>query len=126
MGTGRRQRAGRRSAKGRCRDPPCRADWRGTLLARAPPRPAAGASAWRACRIGCEVDLPQSDPSDARRFVRRTGHRPVRNRGAPRPGGRQDGEGVVKAIGAIAVNVFRESVRDKVLYNLVLFAILMI
>jgi ABC-type transport system involved in multi-copper enzyme maturation permease subunit len=30
------------------------------------------------------------------------------------------------AIGAIAVNVFRESVRDKVLYNLVLFAILMI
>jgi ABC-type transport system involved in multi-copper enzyme maturation permease subunit len=32
----------------------------------------------------------------------------------------------VKAIGAIAVNVFRESVRDKVLYNLVFFAILMI
>jgi ABC-type transport system involved in multi-copper enzyme maturation permease subunit len=32
----------------------------------------------------------------------------------------------MKAIAAIAVNVFRESVRDKVLYNLVLFAILMI
>jgi ABC-type transport system involved in multi-copper enzyme maturation permease subunit len=32
----------------------------------------------------------------------------------------------MKAIGWIAVNVFRESVRDKVLYNLVLFAILMI
>jgi ABC-type transport system involved in multi-copper enzyme maturation permease subunit len=31
----------------------------------------------------------------------------------------------MKAIAAIAVNVFRESVRDKVLYNLVLFAILM-
>jgi Cu-processing system permease protein len=31
----------------------------------------------------------------------------------------------MKATGAIAVNVFRESVRDKVLYNLVLFAILM-
>src|SRR5205823_5865271 len=31
-----------------------------------------------------------------------------------------------KATAAIAVNVFRESVRDKVLYNLVLFAILMI
>jgi Cu-processing system permease protein len=31
----------------------------------------------------------------------------------------------VKAIGWIAVNVFRESVRDKVLYNLVLFAILL-
>jgi ABC-type transport system involved in multi-copper enzyme maturation permease subunit len=32
----------------------------------------------------------------------------------------------VKATVAIAVNAFRESVRDKVLYNLVLFAILMI
>jgi Cu-processing system permease protein len=32
----------------------------------------------------------------------------------------------VKATAAIAVNVFRESVRDKVLYNLVLFAILLI
>src|ERR1700674_6079716 len=30
------------------------------------------------------------------------------------------------AIGLIAVNVFRESVRDKVLYNLVLFAVLLI
>jgi ABC-type transport system involved in multi-copper enzyme maturation permease subunit len=32
----------------------------------------------------------------------------------------------MRAVGAIAVNVFRESVRDKVLYNLVLFAILLI
>jgi ABC-type transport system involved in multi-copper enzyme maturation permease subunit len=32
----------------------------------------------------------------------------------------------VRATAAIAVNTFRESVRDKVLYNLVLFAILMI
>ena len=32
----------------------------------------------------------------------------------------------MRAIGAIAINVFRESVRDKVLYNLVLFAILLI
>jgi ABC-type transport system involved in multi-copper enzyme maturation permease subunit len=31
----------------------------------------------------------------------------------------------VKAVGVIAANVFRESVRDKVLYNLVLFAILL-
>jgi len=31
----------------------------------------------------------------------------------------------MKAIAAIAINVFRESVRDKVLYNLVFFAILM-
>ena len=32
----------------------------------------------------------------------------------------------MKAIGIVAVNVFRESVRDKVLYNLVLFAIVLI
>jgi ABC-type transport system involved in multi-copper enzyme maturation permease subunit len=32
----------------------------------------------------------------------------------------------VKATAAIAINVFRESVRDKVLYNLVLFAVLLI
>jgi ABC-type transport system involved in multi-copper enzyme maturation permease subunit len=32
----------------------------------------------------------------------------------------------MKATSAIAINVFRESVRDKVLYNLVLFAILLI
>jgi ABC-type transport system involved in multi-copper enzyme maturation permease subunit len=32
----------------------------------------------------------------------------------------------VKATGAIALNVFRESVRDKVLYGLVLFAVLMV
>jgi ABC-type transport system involved in multi-copper enzyme maturation permease subunit len=31
----------------------------------------------------------------------------------------------VRAIGDIAINAFRESVRDKVLYNLVLFAVLM-
>jgi ABC-type transport system involved in multi-copper enzyme maturation permease subunit len=34
--------------------------------------------------------------------------------------------GTIRTIGCIAVNVFRESVRDKVLYNLVLFAVLMI
>ena len=32
----------------------------------------------------------------------------------------------MRAIGFIAVNVFKESVRDKVLYNLVLFAVLLI
>ena len=32
----------------------------------------------------------------------------------------------MKATAAIAVNVFRESVRDKVLYNLVLFAVVLI
>ena len=32
----------------------------------------------------------------------------------------------LKVIGTIAVNVFRESVRDKVLYNLVFFAVMMI
>src|SRR6267154_5668816 len=32
----------------------------------------------------------------------------------------------MRVIGYIAVNVFRESVRDKVLYNLVIFAVLLI
>src|SRR5262249_59550194 len=32
----------------------------------------------------------------------------------------------MRVVAAIAVNVFRESVRDKVLYNLVLFAVVMI
>ncbi len=32
----------------------------------------------------------------------------------------------MRVVGTIALNVFRESVRDKVLYNLVLFAVLMI
>jgi hypothetical protein len=32
----------------------------------------------------------------------------------------------MKATAAIAANVFRESIRDKVLYNLVFFAILLI
>ena len=32
----------------------------------------------------------------------------------------------MRAVGYVAVNVFRESVRDKVLYNLVLFAVLLI
>src|SRR5262249_59221691 len=41
-------------------------------------------------------------------------------------GGRAGRRSAVKATAAIAVNVFRESVRDKVLYNLVLFAILLI
>src|SRR6266540_1936742 len=40
--------------------------------------------------------------------------------------GRLVGASVVNPTAAIAINVFRESVRDKVLYNLVLFAILMI
>src|SRR5262245_24924535 len=31
----------------------------------------------------------------------------------------------MRAVGLIAVNVFRESVRDKVLYNLVFFAVLL-
>ena len=36
------------------------------------------------------------------------------------------GERAMRATAAIALNVFRESVRDKVLYNLVLFAVLLI
>ena len=32
----------------------------------------------------------------------------------------------VRVIGVVALNMFRESVRDKVLYNLVIFAVLLI
>ena len=47
-------------------------------------------------------------------------------RGPLRRAGRQVRGPRMRTIGWIAVNVFRESVRDKVLYNLVLFAMLMI
>ena len=60
---------------------------------------------------GGTVDLAQPAPRDPRRPLRRTGG--------------EVGRRSVKTIAWIALNVFRESVRDKVLYNLVLFAILM-
>ncbi len=50
----------------------------------------------------------ESHSPDARRLLRAAGHDAMR------------------ATAAIAVNVFRESVRDKVLYNLVVFAIILI
>src|SRR4029077_5323184 len=56
---------------------------------------------------------------------------PRHARGLLRPAGER-GYGLapfgdrVRAIGHVAVNVFKESVRDKVLYNLVVFAVLLI
>ena len=46
------------------------------------------------------------------------------HRGGRRP--RAGGRTAMRAVSAIALNVFRESVRDRVLYNLVLFAVLLI
>ena len=40
--------------------------------------------------------------------------------------GSPQGVGLVSKVGFIALNTYRETVRDKVLYNLVLFAVLMI
>src|SRR5204863_6672572 len=75
----------------------------------------------------CRPGVVESDPRDARRLLRGPGERartvgprsrPRRIESRRRPTMRQ--------VGLIAVNVFRESVRDKVLYNLVAFAILLI
>src|SRR5262249_40631272 len=108
LGNGRRpcERAGDRRAR-RARAPR-RPHRRGAVRARAADRSAAGAAARRARRGRRRARVAQSNPRHARRLLR-----------AP-------GAGVVKAISAIAVNVFRESVRDKVLYNLVVFAVLLI
>ena len=72
---------------------------------------------------GAHARLAQPDPRDARGLLRRAGH------GADVLGATR-----LEALGSrreshrarSRVNVFRESVRDKVLYNLVLFAILLI
>src|SRR5207248_2525890 len=63
--------------------------------------------------------VDESDPADARRLLRAAG---VDTRRA----GQRPRAAVMSATLAIAVNTFRESVRDKVLYNLVLFAIVLI
>src|SRR5262249_7929743 len=110
----------------RLADRPPRGDRRRPLHARAPARPAAGGAPRRAHRDRRAPGIAQSDPPDARGLLRRA--RDVGRRGerAARPRGRPVGSAAVKATAAIAGNVFRESVRDKVLYNLALFAILLI
>ena len=77
-------------------------------LESAPDRVAGGADGRRrAARV------PQSDSRHARGLLRPAGHAPRRSR--PRTGRPRS----VMRPSLIAVNVFRESVRDKVLYNLV-------
>src|SRR5207247_8763405 len=46
--------------------------------------------------------------------------------GGPRAGSGGRGERAMRRAGVVALNTFREAVRDRVLYNLVFFALLMI
>ena len=75
---------------------------------------------------GRAARVAQPDSRDARGFLRRAGHAP--DVAATRRGLDDDAAAARRESRsrAIAVNVFRESVRDKVLYNLVLFAVLLI
>src|SRR5260370_30226321 len=56
-------------------------------------------------------------------FARRIFHAP--DRGGPGAGSGRRGEREMRRPGAVALNTFREAVRDRVLYNLVFFALLM-
>ena len=98
-----------------------RADRRGALRVRAAARSAARAPRRRARRDGRAAGLAEPDSRNARGILRAAGVL------AGGPGAAQRHRGrVMSATAAIALNVFRESVRDRVLYNLVLFAILLI
>src|SRR5207247_6648893 len=101
--------------------PPDRAHRRWTLRTGVAARAVARAPHGGAVGDGREFRVAQPHQADARGLLRRAGDRPRRDHDAPRSGGR-----AMRATASIAINVFRESVRDKVLYNLVLFAILMI
>ncbi|MGC4084602.1 MAG: ATP-binding cassette domain-containing protein [Vicinamibacterales bacterium] len=70
----------------------------------------------------------ESDSRHARGLLREAGHRAGRGvaQSRTRRARRRRGSGpMTRQVGVIALNVFRESVRDKVLYNLVSFAILL-
>src|SRR5690606_9212514 len=81
---------------------------------------AAAARDLRRRRTGARVD-PRS--RDARGRLR-----PLRRRQASRRRRRAftGGRAMTRLIGVIAVNTFREAVRDRVFYNLVLFAVLLV
>src|SRR5204862_1842044 len=93
---------------------------RRTIQHRAAARTAARSFPRGADRGRREAGVAQSDPRDARGLLRAAGHASGNRDRRPRPGSER-----VEAVSSIAVNVFRESVRDKVLYNLVFFAILL-
>src|SRR4030095_2458401 len=93
----------------------------GTLCVRSPARSSARAPRGATDRRRGTTDLPQPDSRHPGRLLRPPGVDAGSHRAAPRSRG-----GIMSATAAIALNVFRESVRDKVLYNLVLFAIVLI
>src|SRR5206468_8783988 len=88
------------------------------------PRAAARAAARGSDRRGCASRVAQSSPRDARGSVRRRRHVARCAEHAARARGPREGR-AMRVTAAIAINVFRESVRDKVLYSLVLFAVLL-
>src|SRR5439155_3122851 len=116
-GSGRRQRRGARG--GRIARAARGSDRRGAIYARPAARAGARASGRRADARRCAPRVAEPDPANARGLFRPAGHVARRAVVQPRPRG-------MRAVAAIAVNVFRESVRDKVLYNLVLFALVLI
>ncbi|MSO55717.1 MAG: ABC transporter permease [Acidobacteria bacterium] len=79
-------------------------------------------AAARSDRRGRPSRLAESDSRDARGFLHRPGpEEPALANGRGAEGGLVN----IRVIGHIAVNVFKESVRDKVLYNLVFFAVML-
>src|SRR5262245_1858763 len=70
----------------------------------------------RVVAVGRSAGVGAAAPRQPGGFLRPSGGRRARR---PRPGGRLS----MRTLGYVAVNVFRESVRDKVLYNLVVFAV---
>src|SRR5262249_57020183 len=100
-GSGEGARAGRRQQRG------------GSVLDRSPARRTAGGAAPRADVRGRDARVAEPRPRDARGRVRAEGRRHGRRR-------------AMRAAGIVAIAVFRESVRDKVFYNLVLFALLLL
>src|SRR5262245_42388324 len=105
----------------------CHEDRRRSLLVRAPARTARRSHPVGADRRRGRPRVAQSGPRNAGGLLRRAGEHARNDRARSRP---RHSEGrrrtSMRPTALIAVNVFRESVRDKVLYNLVAFAILLI
>src|SRR5262245_10463740 len=102
-------------------------DWRRPLLVRTAARPARGSHSLRVDGRRRLARIAESDSRYARGLLRPAGERAGGSFARSRPWRREGlGRTSMKPLALIAVNVFRESVRDKVLYNLVAFALLLI
>src|SRR5262245_43506411 len=102
-------------------------DWRRPLLLRASVGSAGRPHPVGTDRRRCCPCVAQSDPRNARGLLRGAGEHPRDESARSRARITESRRGTtMRPTALIAVNVFRESVRDKVLYNLVAFAILLI